>query len=91
MDTAFVDQSVKGQVENIEYNCSRDVGKPTPGEWACRGRAGGMRRSRMPSSATLFAASDLKNATFPALEGLADEAFGFLRATGRVHDILRDD
>jgi len=36
MNAAFVEQSVRGHVENMEYNCRRDVGKPTEGEWACR-------------------------------------------------------
>jgi hypothetical protein len=36
MNAAFVEQSVKGHVENMEYNCRRDAGKPTDGEWACR-------------------------------------------------------
>lgn len=36
MNGAYVEASVRQHLENMEYNCRRDIGKSTDGEWACR-------------------------------------------------------
>lgn len=36
MNAAWVENSVREHVQNMEYNCRQDSGKPTAGEWECR-------------------------------------------------------